>query len=356
MTQKLQYQIDEVSQEKSRLENIVSTMASGVMVLDSEGRVRIINRAAEKMFGISFAASEGKHCVEVIRHFGLNEEILRCLKDAHVIEYEFTFYFPEEKNIKSYIAPVYRDQSQSGVTIVFHDITDLRRVEQMRADFVANASHELRTPLTVIKGYAETLLGGAMDDLAAREKFVSVIDKEADRLQRLVDELLTLSRVESQVKEAKRQTVPLTEVVKSAAEELKHRFQEKDIALKTTFAESVDPVWANADEMKQVLVNLLENALKYTAPGGKVQVSVAGEGEFVRVQVTDTGIGIPAKEMPRIFERFYRVDKARSRQMGGFGLGLSIARHIVENHGGQIGVESIQDQGSTFWFTLPLKR
>lgn len=357
MTQKLKEQIDEVSQGKSRLENIVNTMGSGVIVLDKAGKVQKVNRAAEKMFGISFVTAEGKHNLEVIRHFGLNDQIEKCLHQAQVIEYEFIIFHPAETDIQCYIAPVFRDKDLAGVTVVFHDITELRKVEKMRSDFVANASHELRTPLTVIKGYAETLLGGALSDPEAREKFVAVIDQEADRMRRLVDELLILSRLESQ--DAQRENghrdaaVDVSTIIRAVTDEMMPRFMARKIALQIELPGELPAVSADGDQLKQVMSNLLDNALKYTAEGGQIWVDGEDQGGMVAITVRDNGIGIPAADLPRIFERFYRVDKARQRQLGGFGLGLAIVKHIVENFGGRISVESKPYEGSTFRFTVP---
>lgn len=353
MTRTLKEQIDEVSQEKSRLENILHTMASGVIVLDNYGLVKIINPSAEEMFGVSSATAGGKHNLEVIRHFGLHERIEKCLEEERIIEYEFSIPYPEALILQCYIAPVYRDKALAGITIVFHDITKLRRLEQVRADFVANASHELRTPLTVIKGYAETLLNGALDDREVSHQFVSVIDQESDRLKRLVEELLILSQVESHWKDNQDQVFDLQTVAKAVANEMKSCFNDKKISLQLQLPGRLSPVKANQDRIKQVLVNLLDNALKYTPAGGNVILSADDEEEHVKIKVQDTGIGIPSKDLSRIFERFYRVDKARTRQMGGFGLGLSIVKHIIETYEGKIGVESTLNKGSTFWFTLP---
>ena len=357
LTQSLKEHIDEVSQGKSRLENIVNTMASGVIVLDRSGKVQMVNRTAEKMFGISFVTAEGKHNLEVIRHFGLNDQIEKCLQHAQIIEYEFSLFFPAETFIKSYIAPVFRDKTLSGVTAVFHDITELKKVELMRADFVANASHELRTPLTVIKGYTETLLGGAMEDPATLEKFLVVIDQEADRMQRLVNELLTLSRLESEAaadkKDAGNAAVDPGLIIQGVTEEILPRFQAKKIALIITLPADLPSVSVNRDQLIQVMGNLLDNALKYTPEGGRVEVRGEADQREVKISVRDNGPGIAGPEQARIFERFYRVDKARHRQLGGFGLGLAIVKHIVENFGGQIGVDSKLHEGSNFWFTMP---
>ncbi|MBZ4686427.1 MAG: two-component system, OmpR family, phosphate regulon sensor histidine kinase PhoR [Clostridia bacterium] len=353
MTATLREKIDEISQQKSRLENILNTMVSGVIVLDYHGMVKIINPAAEEIFGISGLISEGKHNLEVIRHYGLNEKIKQCLKEEKTIDYEFTIFHPEEKILQCYLAPVYRDKEIAGATLVFHDITTLRRLEKMRADFVANASHELRTPLTAIKGYAETLLDGALEDEKISRKFVTIINKEADRLMKLVEELLTLSRVESNGSEINLESVDIRAVIKAVSEEMKQRFSDKNISLSLGLPEKLAAVKANSNRIKQVMVNLLDNALKYTPEGGSVTVRAYEEDEDVMISVKDTGIGIPPKDIPRLFERFYRVDKGRSRQLGGFGLGLSIVKHIVHSFGGEIGVESTVNEGSTFWFRLP---
>ncbi len=353
MTKTLREHIEEISQEKSRLENILYTIVSGVIVLDQFGVVQIVNPAAEEMFGIFKVTAEGRHSIEVIRHYGLNEEIEKCLTQEKIIDYEFSLRFPEEKVLKCYIAPVYREKRIAGITIVFHDITKIRKLEQMRADFVANASHELRTPLTVIKGYIETLLNGALDDRAASEKFIAVIDQEADRLKRLVDELLTLSQLESHHEDKIEQPVDLKNVIRQIVEEMKPRVAEKQMTLHIDLPPELPAVNANQDQLKQILVNLLDNAVKYTSPGGNVTIFAIEERNNVKISVKDTGMGIPSNELSRIFERFYRVDKARSRKMGGFGLGLSIVKHMVENMGGNIGVESKLNEGSIFWFTLP---
>lgn len=353
MTKTLKEHIEEVAEGKSRMENIVSAMASGVIVLDNYGMVKIVNRAAEEMLGISLAAAEEKHILEVIRHFGLNDQIEKCLIQEKTADYEIAVYYPKEKIIKCYIAPVYREKTVAGITVVFHDITQIRKLEQMRVDFVANASHELRTPLTVIKGYAETLLGGALNDRPVSEKFVSVIDQEADRLQRLVNELLTLSKLESYQTVKDEQSVDLISLIQEVANEIGQSFSNKEISLSLELPQRINPVKANEDRIKQVMVNLLENALKFTPKKGWVCVSVVDAGVDIKVCVKDTGIGIPQEELPRVFERFYRVDKARSRQLGGFGLGLSITKHIVEAYGGKMGVESTLGEGSIFWFTLP---
>jgi len=228
-----------------------------------------------------------------------------------------------------------------------------KALEQLRRDFVANVSHELRTPLTAIQGFAETLLDGALEDPEHRREFVEDIARNAEMLKKLIDDLLTLSAIES--KEAKLDFRPLrlSEVWKRVLPTLSHQAITFQVSLAAELPDSLPPVVADPDKLGQVFLNLVANAVKYNQPGGSVTVRASEDHGHVRVSVSDTGIGIPEEDLPRLFERFYRVDKGRSRDLGGTGLGLSIVKHIVEAHQGSVSVESVQDQGSVFSFTLP---
>jgi two-component system phosphate regulon sensor histidine kinase PhoR len=241
-----------------------------------------------------------------------------------------------------------------GVVAVFHDISDLKRVERIRRDFVANVSHELRTPVTVIKGYAETLLSGALsDDPQRAERFLGIIQNHADRLSSLVRDLLTLSELESGEVSMHPLSVQVEDAVRHALLLVGQRGEEKGVNLEYMGATGAACVKADRSRLDQVLINLLDNAIKYSGQGGTVTVRAVEEGDMVRISVRDSGIGIPDKDLPRLFERFYRVDEARSRDRGGTGLGLSIVKHIVQAHGGSVSVESTQGVGSVFSFTLP---
>jgi two-component system phosphate regulon sensor histidine kinase PhoR len=250
--------------------------------------------------------------------------------------------------------PLNVDGVQQGIVAVFHDISDLKKAENMRRDFVANVSHELRTPVTIIKGYAETLLDGALESDPARAvRFVEIISSHSERLTNLINDILTLSSLET--KEALIELNPLdvSGTIAKACMLLQERAVQKHIAIQNETTDGSWPrVMADQGRLEQVVVNLLENAIKYTPDGGSVRLTAGDDGEFIRVSVADTGIGIPFKDLPRIFERFYRVDEARTREQGGTGLGLAIVKHIVQLHGGTVAVTSEPGQGSVFSFTL----
>jgi len=250
-------------------------------------------------------------------------------------------------------APV-RATGPSGAVLVLHDISELRRLERVRQDFVANVSHEFRTPLTAIQGFAETLLGGALEDPANREHFVEIIREHAARLARLTEDLLKLSRIEAGKLDLEFRPVSVYQLVQSCVETVRFKAARKELTLEIHIPEGLPSVQGDSNGLQEVLQNLLDNAVQYTPSGGRLEVSASNQGETVQVTVSDTGIGIPQAEQERIFERFYRVDAARSREAGGTGLGLSIARHIVEAHDGRLWVESAVGEGSHFHFNIPV--
>jgi two-component system phosphate regulon sensor histidine kinase PhoR len=237
---------------------------------------------------------------------------------------------------------------------VLHDISELRRLERVRQDFVANVSHEFRTPLTAIQGFAETLLGGALEDPANREHFVEIIRDHATRLARLTEDLLKLSRIEAGKLDLEFRPVSVYQLVQSCVETARFKAARKELTLEIRIPEGLPSVQGDSNGLQEVLQNLLDNAVQYTPAGGRLEVSASNQGGTVRLTVSDTGIGIPQAEQERIFERFYRVDAARSREAGGTGLGLSIARHIVEAHDGLLWVESAVGEGSHFHFNIPV--
>jgi signal transduction histidine kinase len=240
-----------------------------------------------------------------------------------------------------------------GAVLVFHDITELRRLEKVRQDFVANVSHELRTPVASIKGYAETLLNGAMEDKQALIEFLTTIHDNSDRLVNLINDLLDLSRIES----GRMKIVPVpmgaAPVIRRCLSILEKTIQDKKLSVSMDVPENLSKVLADEARFSQVVLNLLDNAVKYTAEGGSIGIKALSSDKMIQFDVTDTGIGIPEQDLPRIFERFYRVDKARSRDQGGTGLGLSIVKHIVLSHGGEVWASSQLGHGTTFSFTLP---
>jgi two-component system phosphate regulon sensor histidine kinase PhoR len=242
----------------------------------------------------------------------------------------------------------------SGAVIVLHDITDLRKLERVRRDFIANVSHEFKTPLTAIQGFAETLLAGAVDDPQNRGRFLGIILEHSRRLARLTDDLLKLSKMDADRLELEIRRLSVSQLIESCLETAQHRAAEKDIRISVNIAEHLPEIAGDRRQLAEVLQNLLDNATQYTLPGGQIMVSAETSDAEVIFTVSDTGIGIPQADQPRIFERFYRVDAARSREVGGTGLGLAIAKHLVEVHGGRIWVESEVGQGSQFHFSVPL--
>jgi len=354
MSDEIRQRIDDVARETSRLEAVLLSMFEGVLVIDSRGYIRLMNESFKRIFHVSEDPA-GKHTMEVIRNLRLQEVVDLVLRQPQGVEsFEISLLLPEEKFFFVHAAPILRAGQADGVVVVFHDITELRKMETMRREFVANVSHELRTPLASIKGYAETLLDGALSDRDNAEEFLRIIHSDAERLARLIRDILDLSKIESGTLKLEIKKISLSAVADRVIAGLRRQAEEKVLALKNDIPADLPEVPADEDRIAQVFLNLIDNAIKYTAPGGKVTISAARKGQELQASVADTGIGIPAEDIPRLFERFYRVDKARSRELGGTGLGLSIVKHIVHAHGGQVAVHSELGRGSAFSFTLPL--
>lgn len=344
----LKLRVVELGQEKSRLEAILRNMTDGVILVDQRRRVTLMNPAAEAMFGVTWAEAQGRDHLEITHHFNLDELLQQVLETGRPEVLEIKRAQPEEQVLEARLAP-----SGSGVLIVLRDVTRPRHLEQMRTEFVSNVTHELRTPLTSIQGFAETLLEGALDDPGTARHFVTIIQKESGHLNRLIEDLLDLSRIESGRWKMRKEPVQLRQLAEETVGRLTPRARELGVSLGLAIPEGLPEVPGDSVRLAQVLLNLVDNALKYTPAGGSVTVSARETGPTVSISVVDTGTGIPKADLPRIFERFYRVDKARSRATGGTGLGLSIVKHIVEAHGGSISVVSDVGQGAAFTFTLP---
>ena len=321
---------------------LLETTEDAVLLADADGRILLSNPVAASLFG----ASAGGTLLARTLSSDLEDLYRAAIRRQGGVEREVTLNQPSARTLHVRITPVSADE----YLLVLRDLTELRRLERVRRDFVANVSHELRTPLTSVKAMAETLLDGALEDAEVAPRFLQTIIRESDRLVRLSADLLDLSRVEARGIEKK--PIDLTALVAEVASRLASQAEKADITFTNTLrAPLIVP--ADRDEMAQVLVNLLDNAIAYTPRGGHVTLSASETSEAVTVSVADTGIGILSHDIPRLFERFYRADKARSRASGGTGLGLSIVKHIVENHGGTVGVESEYNKGSVFSFTLP---
>lgn len=356
MAEKLDELFKEVSLEKSQLEAVLSAMSEGVIVVGSEGKVILINRALKDMFGIK-DVSFGKPYWEVLRNSEITELVEYTLKSRKAEKKEISLFYPVEKYYLASGIPL--NSSESGAIVVMFDITEFKRLEKIKADFVANVSHELRTPLTAIKGYVETIEAEAYENTDERDHFLNIIKRHTDRLINIVSDLLVLSEIER--KEISWEEEPKTvleeinfkEIVSSSLEAIKSKIEEKSLRVSLNIKEGLPPYGGDGFLLEQMFINLIDNAAKYTPEGGAIEIGISKlDSQFI-IEVSDTGIGIPKEHLPRIFERFYRVDKTRSRKLGGTGLGLSIVKHIVIMHGGKIEVQSEVGRGSRFIITLP---
>ncbi|MBI3357285.1 MAG: extracellular solute-binding protein, partial [Nitrospirae bacterium] len=362
MANQLRAKIDELSEDRAQLLAVLTSMVEGVMVLDYRGRILQINPALERMFGVSRAEARGRPCAELFRHQRLNDLVNAILRLRANHEDEIVLPLTGRCLQIEASATGGELENEACVVLVFHDITGLRRLEKIRKDFVANVSHELRTPLTSIKGYVEALLDGAKDDPAASAKFLDIILKQSDRLNLILEDLLELSKIESGRVSFKEEPLDIRSVIERTLSMIKPLADKKGHRLVSLVDDQLPPVAGDEDRLVQVLTNLLDNAVKYTPEQGTItvaahlipkQVQTGPTGHVVELTVTDSGIGIPEQDLPRVFERFYRVDKARSREMGGTGLGLSIVKHAIELMGGTVSVESRLGEGSRFVLWIP---
>jgi two-component system phosphate regulon sensor histidine kinase PhoR len=353
MSQQLKETIDEVSAGKSKLESVLANMVSGVIFIRQDGTVDIINPSALKILGIRPVVTNDRQQVIIINNVKLSKLIDKALETQKIVKEDLLLLSSQEKNVEVNITPIIgRDNFRLGAVVVLHDITEFRKLERIRSDFIANVSHELKTPVTSLKGYAETLLDGALDDPGTAREFVRIILKESERLRMLINNLLELSRIESAADQVKWQTIDVKALLKSLEVKFKPQLETRQIELDFSLPRKLPYAWGDYSMIEQVLINLTDNAIKYSPIGGKVKITVSDLPEGILFEVIDSGPGIPANDLARVFERFYRVDKGRGRKQGGTGLGLAIAKHILEIHGSQIKVESTLGRGSRFYFVL----
>jgi two-component system phosphate regulon sensor histidine kinase PhoR len=328
-------------------------MLEGLLLLDRSRKIYLANRAFKNLFGVK-TEMRGKTVMEVLRLHELAELVERVEAEKQVFDYELKVPELHERWLQVNAALISNSAGErEGTILVFHDLTRLRQLERTREEFVANVSHELRTPLSLIKGYVETLLDGARNNPDVAEHFLRIIARNAERLDLLIQDLLTISALESGRVQLNLQPVGLRAITEKVFVDLRTRAGSRNVQLKNELPDLI----ANADEsrLEQVLANLVDNAIKYGRQNGSVIVGGKSlDGDKVEIFVQDDGPGIPAESLDRVFERFYRVDKARSREQGGTGLGLSIVKHIVQNHGGEVWAKSEQGKGATFFFTLPV--
>jgi two-component system phosphate regulon sensor histidine kinase PhoR len=336
----------------ARQQALFDSLVEGLLLLDENGCVQFANHAFFEMFGIKDDV-RGRNFIEVLRLPELIELIQRLKTESRVLDYELTLPGAVERYFNINAATVHSENLHEGNVLVFHDLTRLKQLERTREEFVANVSHELRTPLSLIKGYVETLLDGAKDDPQTAEKFLRIVGRNVDRLAFLIEDLLTISKLESGQISLNQEIVSLSSVVQNTFDELKGHAVARGIRLVNELKN--ETAWADRERLQQVFFNLLDNAIKYGREGGDVLVRARAVSENeIEVQVQNDGGGIPAAEIERIFERFYRVDKARSREAGGTGLGLAIVKHIVLAHGGRVWAQSEPGHGAIFFFNLPV--
>lgn len=343
-----------LAEEQAKLETLFNSMVEGVLVLDNQSRILLINHACERLFDLQGDIRK-QTLMEALRLHELQNLAQRVTREGHVQGFELDLPGVENRCLQINGATfLNREGKSQGIILIFHDLTRIKQLENTRKEFVANVSHELRTPLSLIKGYVETLIDGAKDDSAVAERFLQTIEKHADRLTYLIEDLLTISRLESGQVVLNLQPTELQPLVERVMDDLHSRAEEKRIILANEVPLELQ-VNADADRLQQVLFNLVDNAIKYGRIEGKVIVQAKQrEDQMVEVSVSDNGPGIPPEATERVFERFYRVDRARSRDQGGTGLGLSIVKHIVQSHNGEVWVDSEVGKGTTFRFTLPL--
>jgi two-component system phosphate regulon sensor histidine kinase PhoR len=361
LAREMRAQLARTEAERGKLEAVLRSMVDGVVVLDPDGRIALCNRAAVEQLELPTDGEPlGAKLSLVCRVPEINSLVEAAMRSAGEVRHREVAFPGRETNrvLSASAVTVAEGQRPLGAILVLHDLTGIRRFEAMRADFVANVSHELRTPLTAIRGYAETLQSGALRDPERATEFVAVIQRHSERLTRLIDDLLTLSDLELGKTEIRPRPLPVAEVVRAPLEMLRQKAEERGVRLGAEIADGIPPVLGDPDRLEQVLINLVDNAIKYSGSGSRVRVvasrATSRDGKpAIEIAVCDDGVGIAEKDIPRLTERFYRVDRARSRELGGTGLGLAIVKHIVQAHGGSLAIESELGRGTNVRITLP---
>ncbi len=344
--------IAQLEQEKSHVQAILDSMVEGVIALDSGARIAAVNPAAAKIFQLADNQAIGRFFLEAIPNNAIYEIITEVSKSGNFLSRELDLVWPARRIFQVNASPIFEAAQVSGCLLVIHDITEMRRLEAIRSDFVANVSHELKTPLTSIKGFVETLLDGAWRDKENAPHFLEIIRSHTERLNSLINDLLELSFLESSEIKLEKKEFDFKELADKALLNFKARLEEKNISVGNKIPSGIK-VNGDSGKLEQVLANLIDNAIKFSPEKANINIYSESLYNRLKVIVEDFGPGIPAKHLPRLFERFYRVDKARSRELGGTGLGLSIVKHLIELHKGTVGVESVEGLGSKFWFIIP---
>lgn len=350
----LQNQLKTIKENEQQLRSVLSNLVSGVMLINSEGIIEMVNPSMEKIISQHKDHIINRRFDQFGENIGLAPLIASVFEDNEKVHEEITSYYPDEKKFDAHAGPYYGESwQQRGVIIVLHDITEIRRLEQLRSDFVANVSHELKTPITSVKGFAETLLSDDIPDKETEKQFLQIIFDESERLDRLIQDLLHLSKIEKQALPLKIETIEVRKFIHEIVNTLSSSIHDKNISLTLPEVTTETFIEGDRDRLKQIVINLVSNAVNYSHENGQIIIDIKENRDAVRIIVSDDGIGIPEDSISRVFERFYRVDKARSRHSGGTGLGLAIVKHLVETHQGEIKLESTEDKGTTLTVTLP---
>ena len=353
MSYQLSEQIKEAQEEKAKLMNMLADIVDGVVVTDAAGKIELLNPKAEKIFAVSAESALGRTIIEITQSYQLQDLIASALRGEN-LQSELKLSFPRRRTLKIKTSPLRgADDEIFGTITTLDDISKVRRLQKARRDFTANVSHELRTPVSSIKALVESLIAGAIDEPEKARQFLENIHKETERLTFLINDILDLARLESPEAQAKREEINLADLAMRAVERVQSTASRKSIEIKVDDFEGRAIVEGDYDQLMLVVCNLLDNAVRHTGDRGKIGLKLFEEKKRVKLSVSDNGMGIPSKDIPRIFERFYVVDRARSRESGGTGLGLSIVKHVVENHGGEVKVKSVLGKGSEFIVSLP---
>ncbi len=344
--------VTELETERARMAAILSGMVEGVLVVDGEGRLRLVNDAARRMLNLE-SDLVGRHYVEAVRQPGVVRQLGAALRGEQGAPIEVPLGAAEAPRI--FRAQATPATASGGAVLVLHDISDLRRIDRVRRDFVANVSHELRTPLTAVRGYVEALLEDSAES-DQRKKFLEVIDRHTARMERLVRDLLRLARLDALQETVELRPIEPASLFHSVSSDLSERIDRKRIQVDVRVDSAAETIEADTTKMHDVLRNLMENAVNYAPDGGRIELGARLDGERVLLTVADNGPGVPETDLERVFERFYRVDKSRTQDPGGTGLGLSIVRHLVELHGGRVKADNRKEGGAIFTISLPHTR
>jgi two-component system phosphate regulon sensor histidine kinase PhoR len=358
MTMKMNDNLRKLEYRKSELESVLSSMKNGIIAVDNDYKVFLYNDAFRDILEIEEENFEGKQVHEVVRNSSIFKLLENSIKRKQYEVDEINTYGDKDRIIKIYASPILSNsdnEKKLGTLLIIQDITRVRKLQNIRSEFVSNVTHELRTPLTSIRGFVDTLKDGAINDEEASERFLSIIDIEAERLSQLINDILSLSEIENMREERNLCECNIKDIVNKVFEIFEPRIKDKEIELVLEIPENISNFMCNSNRIKQLLINLIDNAINYTEEG-KVKVSCREDEDYMIIEVEDTGVGIDNEHLPRLFERFYRVNKGRARKDGGTGLGLAIVKHIAELYNGTVSVESEVDKGTKFTVKLVKER